>query len=137
ARQFGFTASPATLAAAVARGQTCQIDVGAVGNRLFTLMASTGFDADVVHRLAQWRTVGARLRRVNRFSYARRIFDAMRSYAYPPITLEVDGQRVTGSHVFVFNIPQYGGNLGICRHACCDDATLDWVVFKNPGWRSL
>ncbi|MEX0655746.1 MAG: diacylglycerol kinase family protein [Phycisphaeraceae bacterium] len=140
ARQFQFTADPQRLAAAIARGDTCRVDLGVVGSRLFTLMASAGFDADVVHRMARWRAAGPvanALRRVNRLSYAGRILHSAHAYAYPSITLEVDGQRVTGSHAFVFNIPQYGGNLGICRQACCDDAMLDWVLFQRPGLRSL
>ena len=142
AREFGFSRKPRQLqriARGVAEGRTRPIDLGQAGDRLFTLMASAGFDADIVHRMNRWRNGcgDGVLRRVNRFSYAPRIFDCLREYAWPPVTLEVDGERHTGSHVFVFNLPQYGGNLGIGRHACCDDAKLDWVVFERPGLASL
>lgn len=165
AKELGFTLDPHRLAEAVLRAHTRPIDLGAAGDRLFTLMASAGFDADVVHRMAAWRSglpitppavpasagtpstndpakavaavAAPTLKRVNRLSYLPRILRCVHQYAYPNITIEVDGQRHTGAHVFVFNLPQYGGNLGIGRHACCTDAKLDWVVFQRGGIRSL
>lgn len=148
ARQFGFTRRPGPLAAAIARGRSLRTDVGVVGGRLFTLMASGGFDATVVHRMAQWRRSatpnrhdtpanGCSLRRVNRLSYAGHIVGTICNYDYPAITVEADGQTARGAHVFIFNLPQYGGNLGIARHARGDDAMLDWVVFERPGVVSL
>jgi len=147
ARQLGFERDPARIAAAIARGQTRRIDLGVAASaaghtRLFTLMASAGFDADVVHRLDQWRRVGPptgqqQVRRVHRLSYAPKIMSALRHYDYPELTLEADGQAVTGAHAFIFNIPQYGGNLGIGRHADETDARLDWIVFQKPGLVNL
>ena len=141
ARQFGFASSPKRIAHAIQRGQTMGIDVGITRSnthtRLFTLMASAGFDADVVHRLDQWRKQGEHVKRVNRLTYAPKIMSALRKYDYPIVTLEVDGKRYTGAHVFVFNIPQYGGKLGIARHADATDAQLDWIVFQKPGLMNL
>src|SRR5690606_11718217 len=70
-------------------------------------------------------------------SYLPRIVSCVREYGWPRITAEIDGRRYTGSHLFVFNLPQYGGNLGIARHACGDDHLLDWVIFERPGILSL
>lgn len=145
AREFGFARHrrrPDDLARAIAAGKTRRVDLGQAGDRLFTLMVSAGFDAQVVHRMADWRCApangnGGAIRRANRLSYAPRILACIRDYPYPPVTVEVDGERHTGSHLFIFNIPQYGGNLGIARHACCDDAHLDWVLFQRPGLLSL
>ncbi len=143
ARQFGFTRQPGRLAEAIVRGATRQVDVGQVGERLFMLMASAGFDADVVHRVAQWRRLGGvggsnhQLKRVSKLSYVGKIARSLKDYAYPPITLDADGVTVRGSHVFIFNLPQYGANLGIARHARGDDAMLDWIVFERPGLMSL
>lgn len=144
ARQFGFTRDGAVLAAAIDKLELHAVDVGAVvsdaGERLFLLMASAGFDADVVHRMAAWRSdtrAAGTLRRVNRLSYLPRILTCVRGYCWPRITAEVDGKTYSGSHLFVFNLPQYGGNLGIARHACGDDHLLDWVLFEKPGLLSL
>lgn len=156
AKELGFRRDGAALAAAIDRGHTRRIDLGAAGDRVFTLMASAGFDAEVVHRMARWRCAPTKnppgtepngkgrglglniaLRRVNRLSYLPRILSCVREYGFPQVTVEVDGQRHTGSHLFVFNLPQYGGNLGIGRHARFDDAKLDWVLFQKPGLVSL
>jgi diacylglycerol kinase (ATP) len=149
ARQFGFTREPGRLAEAIVRGTTRMVDIGKVGDRLFTLMASAGFDADVVHRVALWRrsptpSVGAgragspvKLKRVSKLSYVGKIASTLRDYDYPSITVEADGVTVRGAHVFVFNLPQYGANLGIARHARGDDAMLDYIVFERPGLMRL
>lgn len=144
AREFHFNCPPQALAKAIERGSTRAIDAGAVGSRWFTLMVSAGFDADVVHRMAAWRAAlvttsgkGAGLRRVGRLSYLPRILTSLRCYAYPQLTINADGQTQTGTHLFVFNLPQYGGNLGIARHARCDDGKLVWVLLKRQGLLAL
>ena len=62
AKAFGFEDDPGALARAIARGARQPIDLGrahtTAGSRLFTLMLSAGFDADVVHRFTRWRTAG-------------------------------------------------------------------------------
>lgn len=139
AKAFGHDQGVERLAEAIDRLDTQTIDVGQANDTLFTLMASAGFDSEVVRRVDAWRRASASdgLKRVNRLSYARPIFSALTQYRYPQITLESDGQRVTGAHVFVFNIGQYGGGLPIGAHAEPSDGLLDWVVFKRPGLMRL
>jgi diacylglycerol kinase family enzyme len=97
-------------------------------------MLSVGFDAAVVHRVVAWRTSGDAVRRVSRLSYAKPIFDVLRSYRYGRVELEADGQCVDGAHAFVFNLPQYGFQLPFAPDARGDDGLLDWVVFERPGF---
>ena len=74
ARALGFGADPAALARAIAGGGRRRIDLGRArtseGTRRFVLMLSAGFDADVIHRVARWRTAGGAPRRVGRSHYA-------------------------------------------------------------------
>jgi diacylglycerol kinase family enzyme len=100
-------------------------------------MLSVGFDSAVVHRLVAWRSGGQFLRRVNRLSYARPIADVLRSYRFQSVQLEVDGRSVIGSHVFVFNLPQYGFQFPFAPDARGDDGWLDWFVFGRPGVRAM
>lgn len=137
AKEFGYNRGPARLAEMIDRLETRLIDVGDAGGRIFTLMCSAGFDAQVVERVDRWRRSGEGLKRVNRLSYAPKIMSAVAEYRYPPVTLEASGQVVTGAHAFIFNIGQYGGHLGISRHADPSDGLLDWVVFEKPGLMRL
>jgi diacylglycerol kinase family enzyme len=100
-------------------------------------MMSVGFDAAVVHRVVEWRTSGGVLRRVNRLSYAKPIVDVLRSYRYGSVQLEVDERVVTGTHAFVFNLPQYGFQFPFAPGARGDDGWLDWFVFSRPGVRAM
>lgn len=135
AKAFGYNRGITELADAIDRLRTRDIDVGRAGDRLFTLMASVGFDSEVVRQVDMWRRAdsGSGLKRVSRLSYARPIIHAMRSYDYPEVVLTSEGKQVCGAHAFIFNIGQYGGGLPIGRHADATDAQLDWVVFKRPG----
>jgi diacylglycerol kinase family enzyme len=142
AQHYGMDVPPEEVARALVAGHTVRVDLGRVGERYFTLMASAGFDADVVHRMAQWRANGTALRRVNRLSYVKRILGTVAHYHYPRVHVQAhaaDGSITTaaGSHVFVFNLPRYGGDLDIAPGASPDDALLDWVVFEKPGIMSL
>jgi YegS/Rv2252/BmrU family lipid kinase len=133
ASEFGFGRSGLELAERIAAGRTRTIDLARAGDRRFSLMMSAGFDAAVAHRLAQWRAASPRLRRVNRLSYIKPIFDVIRSYAYTPLEVEADGVRVEGAEAMVFNLPHYGFELRFAPGARADDGMLDWVVFDAPG----
>lgn len=137
ARQFGYR-SVEQVADAVLRGQTRPIDLGRVGDRLFTVMASVGLDADVVERVARWRVQSGSLRRVTRVSYVRPVFGALQGYGYPGVTLETDeGETVRGAHALAFNLPQYACRLPFAPDARPDDGRIHWVVFQKPGALAL
>jgi diacylglycerol kinase (ATP) len=133
AREFGFPRDGRSLARAIIAGRSQRIDLGRAGDRLFSLMLSVGFDAAVVHQVVAWRANGQALRRVNRLSYAKPIVDVLRNYDYQSIQLEADGHCVTGTHAFVFNLPQYGFQFPFAPDARGDDGWFDWLVFGRPG----
>lgn len=152
AKHYGFTGEVPALADAIHAGRTRRVDLGRVihrgeegemsggargdsGGQLFTLMAGVGFDAEVVHRMDRWRSgKGGGLKRVRRASYVPRVVSTTWGYGYPRLNVEVDGQAVSGTHLFVFNLPEYGGGLGIAPPGCRgDDGKLDWVMFDRPG----
>ncbi len=133
AAHLELTVDPYRLATAIYQRKTIKLDLGRANRRLFTLMASVGFDSDVVRRVSQWRHRGNVLRRVSRASYALPIMQSLTGYRFPKITLEADGRIIRGAHVFVFNLPCYGFNLPFAPDARADDGMLDWVVLERGG----
>ncbi len=145
ARALGFADDPVALARAVAADVTYTVDLGRATRRqdgrtrtrLFSLMLSAGFDADVVHRLARWRADGARLRRVRRRSYVRPAVAAWLAYRHPSLSVSVDAGSLTAAWCLVSNVGAYA--LGLCltagsRH---DDGRLDWAVVERAGLPAL
>ncbi len=94
---------------------------GARVDHPFLLMASCGFDAEVVARLAASRR-GA----ISHASYLGPILSALRHYRAVPITVEVDAttERSVGG-VIVANAPRYALGLDPIRAARMDDGWLD------------
>jgi len=136
--EFAHNRGEAALAEAIARNNTRQVDAGKAGDKLFTLMVSAGFDSEVVKKVDAWRQrEDGKLRRVSRVSYGPQVLAAAATYRYPRLSIEADGQRVQGAHVFVFNIGQYAGNLGLSRQSDPGDGLLDWMVFEKPGLVAL
>ncbi len=134
AGHFRFGCDVHALTGAIQRCRTRRVDLVRAGGRLFTLMAGVGYDGEVVHRMDRWRARGGGLRRVRRLSYLPRLMSSAFGYAYPMLTVDVDGQALAGAHLFVFNLPAYGGGLRLCPPGCVeDDGRLSWVLFERPG----
>ncbi len=137
AKAFGFEDDPGGLAHAIARGARQPIDLGrahtTAGSRLFTLMLTAGFDAEVVHRFTRWRTAGGAPRRAGRAAYVRPFAEALWSYPHAGMTLTADGVAVDGSHCVVANLPDYALDLRLAPAAQADDGLLDWTVLSRSG----
>ncbi|HUY33711.1 MAG TPA: diacylglycerol kinase family protein [Pirellulales bacterium] len=134
ARQFGHNDDPAAMAAMIAAGKSTTIDLGRAAGRLFSIVASAGFDGDAAHRLAHWRErKEGRLKRVRSLSYARPIIASACRYRYPLMEVTADGRHMRGALVMVFNLPQYAADLPLAADAVADDSLLDWLVFEKPG----
>jgi diacylglycerol kinase (ATP) len=132
-RELGYCCDPQHAADVIATGRIRTIDLGRAGERLFSIVASAGFDGDAAHRLAQWRKQADRLRRVWSMDYAVPVLNSARHYRYPPIDVDADGRRVRGALCMVFNVPQYANRLPLAFDADPHDGLLDWLVFERPG----
>jgi diacylglycerol kinase family enzyme len=130
ARYFHVGRSAGRLAQAIAAAPVRQLDLGRVNGRLFSLMASVGFDAQVVHDVHH-----ARRGHINKWNYVGPIMRALSSYPYPVIevTIEETGEQLEGALVYFFNLPMYALDLPIARAARADDGCLDLLVFQRPG----
>jgi diacylglycerol kinase family enzyme len=130
----------AAIAQMVAEGYTAWIDAGRANGRLFLLVASIGFDADVVRRLH-----AARQGNIRRWTYAKPIVQSLRNYRYPELRVSCApvGEGAGSSVVhcrwaFVFNVPRYGFGLKFTTDADPSDGQLDVCTFQRGGlWNGL
>jgi diacylglycerol kinase (ATP) len=148
AAEFGHSADPAALAGMIRSGRVTRVDLGTVsyppsgslpaGSTNFAIVASTGFDAEVIHRLHAWRCGNPQqLRRVSRLSYLRPILSGIAGYRFPTLRIEADGKQCDAAMCMVFNLPRYGLGFDLCPHAVRDDGLLDYVLCERPGVTAL
>jgi diacylglycerol kinase (ATP) len=138
ARHFGLSRRPERLAATIDGGQVAALDLGQAASRRFTLMAGIGFDADVVtrHHLARVGRAGVP-RPTHRASYVEPVLRSSFRYRFPTLTVRIDEpgheEVLTGTTVFLFNLPRYALGLPFAPTARGDDGLLDLIVFRNAG----
>ena len=87
ARGFGMSADPERVAAAVSRFKLVKMDVGKANGQRFLLMASLGFDAEVVHDLAARRR-GA----ISHLSYVGPMLRQFFKWKPPRLSVFIDGR---------------------------------------------
>lgn len=128
ARYLGIPRSGTAVANMIAGGRQCRLDAARLGDRRFTVMASVGFDADVIHR--------AHLRRkghITRAQYIGPILSTIREHKYPELRVFMDDHSiaVVGRVVVVANLPVYALGLNIAPTARGNDGLLDVRVFQQ------
>ena len=147
AKYLKIDADPEAFARLISEGRTVTLDAGRANGRLFLLMASVGFDAEVVRSLHAERDGN-----ISHWSYAKPILEAIRTYQYPELRVKCgenvkpgDGHpRVTNETTasnssiacrwaFVFNLPCYGGGLKFAPDSDGTDGQLDVCTFQNGG----
>lgn len=128
AKFLGIQPGGVSTAEIVLANQTAWLDAGQANGRLFLIMASIGFDADVVHRMHRSRTGN-----ISRSSYFWPIWEAISRYRFPRLRVCVDGEAVEPppSWAFVFNVPRYAMNLQIVPEAEASDGLLDLRTFRK------
>ena len=127
ARELGFDDSIPRLLHAIGRHRVRYLDVGAVEGQPFLLMASMGFDAGVVHRLAS-----RRIRGITHLSYLPPILSQLLGWRPSRMTVSVENEVVVDDEpgfVVVANSRQYAVRLDPAPHASMTDGVLDIVFF--------
>jgi diacylglycerol kinase (ATP) len=134
ARHFGMGPSAEECCHTLVNGQVIHRDAGRAGDRIFLLMFSCGFDANVVHSLHAVRTG-----HINSGSYISPILNTIQHYDYPELRVawsDDGGAPAAGDDVrwlFAFNLPCYGAGLQIAPEADGCDGLLDVCTFRNGG----
>jgi len=134
ARAFGMSGEAVAIVAALRAGRAREIDVGlaafagaggaAAAEQHFAIMASVGFDAEVVHALG--RTRAGRIRHA---SYIAPLLESLGSWKPAELAWEIDGEveSLGRGIVIVGNLPEYGVRLNPTSSAVPDDRALDAV----------
>ncbi|MDR2170953.1 MAG: hypothetical protein LBP59_12490 [Planctomycetaceae bacterium] len=115
---------------------------GGVSERIFLVMLSCGFDADIVngvHSRREERYLSGHKRgaHISYFSYIKPILNSIWNYRYDKINVEcfIDNEYVkVGDDIkwaFIFNLNRYGWGLPLAPFARGDDGLLDHVVFRG------
>ena len=126
AREFGTDQCLSRLIATLERFETIDIDLATANGMPFVLMASIGFDAEVVHDLAAHRG-----RSISHLSYGRPLARQLRQWRPTALTIEIDGAVQVDDRpgmVVIANSRQYAGRLNPAWQASMCDGLLD-VVF--------
>ncbi|MFP6770555.1 MAG: diacylglycerol kinase family protein [Planctomycetaceae bacterium] len=128
ARYLGMPRSGRGVADVIAARQTRRIDMGRAGGRLFTLVASVGLDASVVHRLDR-----ARSGNITHRSYIKPILWGFRTYDYPRLQVRIDDdpEPIEGAEILVSNLPAYGFGLKVGKTAKENDGRLVVTVLQR------
>ncbi|MEX0725041.1 MAG: diacylglycerol kinase family protein [Planctomycetaceae bacterium] len=128
ARYLGIGRSGRDVARMIAENRQRQFDTGLANGKRFLIMASLGFDADVIHRMQAYRRG-----HITRWSYVRLIWDAIRAFRHPEMSIYVDGSPtpLTGRLAVITNVPMYALQLPIARSAIGDDGLLDLHLFRE------
>lgn len=130
AKYLGLSFSGQKLAHQIVAGHRRKIDVGKINGRYFTVMASVGFDADVIHRCDARRTG-----RITKWNYIRPIWESLTSYGHPRLRYTVDGQENSRSARFLIasNLPKYALGLRIADDAGDQDGLLHVTAFEQSS----
>lgn len=90
-KHYGLTADIDSAVNVLSRGKWIGIDAGEVNGRLFLVMLSCGFDAAVVGRMHSERRG-----HISHWTWAKPIWDTVRSYRYPAIQVRSADWREIG-----------------------------------------
>ena len=128
-KHFGVSSEVVPMYAMLMAGRTVEIDAGLANGRLFLVMVTCGFDAEVVRAMHLTRRG-----HINRFSYIGPIVRAIRRYKFPELTVALASDQppeVMCRWAMVFNLPRYAAGLGIEPQALGDDGVLNLCAMQN------
>ncbi len=128
AKHLQIPSDPESVAELIMRGEVAALDAGRANGKLFLVMASCGFDADVVRRVHRERKGNIR-----HWAYAKPIINSIRNYRYPTVSIYCQGEDkpIRAKWAFVFNVPRYAMGLPIAEDADSTDGLLDLCAFRG------
>jgi diacylglycerol kinase (ATP) len=128
ARYLKIPRSGKAVAEMIASDRRRRFDLCSLNGRRFTLMASFGFDADVVHRTHLSRTG-----HITKLNYLQPIWSSLRMYQYPQLRVYADEAAVPllARSAVLVNLPMYALGLNFAGDALGDDGFIDMCLFEQ------
>ena len=120
--------SGAQVAELIASGSRRKLDLGQLSGRRFTLMASCGFDAAVLHRAH-----ASRRGNIHKWHYLPPMWHSIRKYDHPPVRVFVNDEpqpRIARLLIAV-NVPKYAYGIPFAPQANAEDGQLDLCLFER------
>ncbi|XZE37184.1 diacylglycerol/lipid kinase family protein [Pirellulaceae bacterium SH501] len=138
AQYYSIPRNPSHCAKTIARREIRILDAMKIDGTVSLLMASVGFDAEVVRRVHQNRRS-----HITRWAYRYQAWCTWLSYRWPKFQVSIsqsagdciDREATTYSSqwCFVFNIPRYAAGLSIMDQSDPSDGLLDIGLFETSG----
>lgn len=135
AKYLGLGTDARRLWQVVRDGWAVRFDLGLVGPRRFSMLASVGFDAAIVHALHAERAGN-----ITHFSYFWPLWRQFWQYDWPVLTVAADGREVFRGRgmIVIGNISRYALGLEICSDALPTDGMLDlFIMTCENRWQLL
>jgi diacylglycerol kinase family enzyme len=136
ANYLSVSRKPIDCAEAIHRNEIRQMDGMEIGGRLAFVMATVGFDAEVVRRVHQ-----SRKSHITRWAYRYSALAAWILYGWPTFSIRIQRlennivQTVEGTSqwCFVFNVPRYATGLSLLPDSDPSDGLLNVGYFERSG----
>lgn len=136
ANYLSVSRKPIDCAEAIHRNEIRQMDGMEIGGRLAFVMATVGFDAEVVRRVHQFRKA-----HITRWAYRHSALAAWILYGWPTFSVRIQRlennvvQTVEGTSqwCFVFNVPRYATGLSLLPGSDPSDGLLNVGYFERSG----
>lgn len=137
AKYLKIDADPRKLIEILSLYRRVQFDAGVANDKIFSIMLSAGFDADVVRRVHAERKGN-----ITHLAYAKPIVESIWNYDYPNLVvewMEAGTWRSLDCHwAFVFNAPAYAAGLRIVPDANPRDGLFEIATFAGGSfWHGL
>ncbi|MBZ0113789.1 MAG: diacylglycerol kinase family lipid kinase [Thermoanaerobaculia bacterium] len=128
-RSLGLSADPRRALHQLLDGRNATWRVGLCGSTPFLMMASAGYDAEVVHRMD-----GEAKARWGRLAVGALGLSTWWRYRYPRFEASTaEGEKLPAHFAAVCNIPLYGGSFVLAPDADPTAETLQLVTHASPG----
>lgn len=128
ARELGIKPIVEDIFQIIKNGKERTFDIGKIDGKFFLSVADCGFPAQVVKEFNATRKGP-----ITSASYIPYIIKVFKSYDFPSISAEVDGQSISKEAMVVIigNIKHYGGKMKVTPLASPQDGLLDVCIFQN------